>query len=74
MPVDGARYLADYLWETPDEDGHIYEVINGELIVSPIPWWDHQYQLSNLAFFVNNWVDADDLGYVVVGAVGDHES
>jgi Uma2 family endonuclease len=64
----GAGYLASYLWETPDKDGHIYEVINGELYVDPIPWWDHQYKLSNLNYFVANWVMGGKLGDVVVGA------
>lgn len=68
MASRDVRYRADYLWETPDEDGHLYEVIDGELIVSPIPWMDHQLQLGNLAFFVNNWVFPRDLGHVVVGA------
>jgi Uma2 family endonuclease len=68
MAANCERYFASYLWESPDEDGHLYEVIDGELFVGPIPWWDHQYQLGNLGLFVTERVHADDLGHVVVGA------
>jgi Uma2 family endonuclease len=63
----GALYLASYLWETPDEDGYTYEVIDGHLYVTPIPWWTHQLQLSHLNLFVTTWVHERDLGYVVGG-------
>jgi Uma2 family endonuclease len=68
MAADAKRYRADYLWETPDEDGNIYEVIDGVLYVTPIPWWVHQEQLSHLSLFVSMRVYDHDLGHVVVGA------
>jgi Uma2 family endonuclease len=68
MAASGPRYLASYLWETPDEDGNIYEVIDGDLYVSPIPWTDHQLQLSHLNLYVYRWIDEHKLGHVLVGA------
>src|SRR5688572_33321153 len=65
MATRGMRFLASLLWATPDENGKTYEVIDGDLIVYPIPWWAHQLQLSNLSFFVTCWVDEHNLGYVV---------
>jgi Uma2 family endonuclease len=65
----GVRYLADYLWETPD-DGNRYEVIDGELYVSPPPKWMHQRGLNKLNVRVANWVWGHDLGEVVAAPTG----
>lgn len=63
------RYTADYLWETPD-DGNRYEVIDGELFVTPPPGWAHQYAASRLHRIVANHVIEGNLGECLVAPLG----
>jgi Uma2 family endonuclease len=65
MTAPGSGLPASYLWELPDEVGRRYEVINGDLYVTPTPWWAHQYQLGQLLLDTTCWVDKHDLGTVV---------
>jgi Uma2 family endonuclease len=69
MATHGVRFLASDIWDAPDNDRR-YEVIDGELHVSPPPDWMHQEQLSNLDFFVKNWVKTHHLGRIVNAPVG----
>src|SRR5438067_2825974 len=69
MATRGIRFLASDIWEAPDNDKK-YEVIDGELYVTPPPDWIHQEQLSNLDYFVKNWVKAHRLGRIVNAPVG----
>src|SRR6059058_2113707 len=55
MATRGIHFLASDIWDAPD-NGKIYEVIDGDLYVSPAPNWQHQIQLSNLHLFVHSWV------------------
>jgi Uma2 family endonuclease len=69
MATRGVRFLASDIWDAPD-NGKKYEVIDGDLYVSPSPNWQHQNQLSNLNFAVTGWVKAHKLGYVVTAQTG----
>lgn len=69
MATRGTRFLASDIWDAPD-NGKKYEVINGDLYVSPSPAWKHQLQLSNLFEFVKVWVRLHRLGYVVTAPTG----
>jgi Uma2 family endonuclease len=69
MATRGTRFLASDIWDAPD-NGKIYEVIDGELYVSPSPSWRHQVQLGNLYEFVKAWVRVHRLGYVVTSPTG----
>ncbi|MCC7368910.1 MAG: Uma2 family endonuclease [Chloroflexi bacterium] len=69
MAAHGVRFLASDIWDAPD-NGKIYEVIDGELYVSPSPAWRHQLQLNRLNKRVINWVDDHHLGYVVPAPTG----
>jgi Uma2 family endonuclease len=69
MAARGVRFLASDIWDAPDNDKR-YEVIDGELYVSPPPDWQHQFQLNKLNKHVINWVDDHRLGYVVLAPVG----
>lgn len=41
------------------------ELVNGEIIVSPAPNWDHAYALAKLMTLLVSYVDERDLGEVV---------
>ncbi|MGE3273250.1 MAG: Uma2 family endonuclease [Chloroflexota bacterium] len=69
MATRGTRFLASDIWDAPD-NGKKYEVINGELYVSPSPAWKHQFQLNRLNKRVIVWVDDHNLGYVVTAPTG----
>jgi Uma2 family endonuclease len=69
MATRGIRFLASDIWDAPD-NGKKYEVIDGELYVSPSPLWVHQLQLGNLYEFVKTWVRVHRLGYVVPAPTG----
>lgn len=47
MATRGVRFLASDIWGAPD-NGKKYEVIDGDLYVSPAPNWRHQRQLNRL--------------------------
>lgn len=65
MPLFERVWTFDDLQELPD-DGNRYEVIDGELFVSPSPTLDHQAALLALYGFVNPYVVAENLGYTYV--------
>ena len=63
------RFLATDIWDTPD-DGKTYEVIDGELYMTPPPSWCHQRGLGKLFLFVGNHVYRNNLGEVVTAPIG----
>jgi Uma2 family endonuclease len=69
MATHGVRFLASDIWDAPD-NGKKYEVIDGDLYVSPPPVWQHQFQLNKLNKRVITWVDDHRLGYVVTAPTG----
>jgi Uma2 family endonuclease len=69
MAARGVRFLASDIWDAPD-NGKKYEVIDGDLYVSPAPDWIHQEQLSNLHYFVKDWVRRFRLGRIVTAPTG----
>src|SRR5215212_10043107 len=64
-----ARFLAEDIWDTPD-DGNRYEVIDGELYVSPPPKYAHQNIVTELAMLLRQHARHHRLGDVVVAPVG----
>ncbi len=69
MATQLARPLTyEDLPQTPD-DGRRYEIIGGELLVSPSPTTDHQYLVSTLHLLIGNLVVANSLGRVLPGPV-----
>jgi Uma2 family endonuclease len=63
------RFKAEDIWQAP-EDGKRYEVIDGELIVSPPPSWGHQEALHGLDFVLTAWIRPRGLGRIVQAPVG----
>ena len=53
----------------PQTEGARYEIIDGELYVSTMPSWHHQYTCSHLTEALNTWSRATGLG-MAVGAPG----
>jgi Uma2 family endonuclease len=69
MATRGVRFLASDIWDAPD-NGKKYEVIDGDLYVTPPPLWVHQFQLNRLNKHVITWVDDLRLGIVVTAPMG----
>ena len=70
MAVRGSvRFKADDIWDAP-EDGNRYEVIDGELHVTPAPSLGHQTAASTLLAYLWNYVRPRRLGQVVTAPVG----
>lgn len=64
MPVDVRLTYEDYCL-LPD-DGKRYEIIDGELFMSPSPGTPHQLVLGNLLYYLTDFVKRHDLGRVFV--------
>jgi Uma2 family endonuclease len=63
------RFKASDIWDAP-EDNLIYEVIDGELFVTPAPGSPHQYCLGELHFIIRGWVGPRNLGFVFLAPIG----
>ncbi len=63
------RFKADDIWDAP-EDHNIYEVIEGDLYVTPAPAWIHQRVVMRLAFAIGAYVFPRRLGEVVTAPTG----
>lgn len=66
MSIAQGTYTYADLANTPD-DGRRYEIIDGELIVSPSPVLDHQRVVGRLYLWLGSFVVARQLGEVFVG-------
>ena len=49
------------------DDGNKYEVIDGELFVTPSPTFGHEWMIARLARLLDRFVEAHDLGMVFAG-------
>src|SRR5713226_7085421 len=65
----GVRFKAEHIWQAP-EDGKRYEVIDGELYVSPAPAWNHQRVLHTLDFLLTSWIRPLGLGEITQAPTG----
>jgi Uma2 family endonuclease len=57
-------WTAEDLKELPD-DGNRYEVIDGELLVTPAPSLDHQEAIARLHLLLAGYVASEGFGHVV---------
>src|SRR4051812_16156417 len=69
MVAHGVRFKAEDIWDAPD-DGNVYEVIDGELYVTPAPAWRHQRALNRLNLPIGTYVYSHGLGEVVTAPTG----
>jgi Uma2 family endonuclease len=65
----GVRFKADDIWDTP-EDGRRYEVIDGELYVTPPPIERHQFAGATHFGYLWQWVHPRGLGRVYSAPLG----
>ena len=62
MPAQETEWTAEKARALPD-DGKRYEVLDGELFVSPAPSWDHQSVVERLHLLLAPYVEAHGLGW-----------
>jgi Uma2 family endonuclease len=64
-----ATYRAEDIWDTPD-DGNRYEVIDGDLYVTPPPVIAHQRPATRLPIYIGAYLLAHPIGEVFVAPIG----
>lgn len=64
MPAFRRQWTVDDLQDLPD-DGQRYEVIDGELFVTPAPSFSHQRALGLLHRRIADYLDREPIGYVL---------
>ena len=62
MPAQETGWTAEMVRALPD-DGKRYEVLDGELLVSPAPTWQHQAVLKRLLMLIDPYVVKHSLGW-----------
>jgi Uma2 family endonuclease len=65
MPAPQANWTAEMARALPD-DGQRYEVLDGELYVSPAPSWSHQWIVQAFNDLINPYVRRHRLGWTVM--------
>ena len=65
MPTLRRRWTVDDLQNIPD-DGNRYEIIDGELFVTPAPSWTHQFAVTILYHLLADYLNAEHFGVVLV--------
>jgi len=69
MPAQHTEWTVEMVRALPD-DGNRYEVIDGELFVTPAPSVPHQRAVLELAYLVGPYVKAHRIGEVLFSPVG----
>src|SRR3954453_2382982 len=64
MPVTAPRYTVDDLERFPD-DGNRYELLDGQLLVTPSPNLFHQVAAMRIALVLANAIVPNGIGHVV---------
>ena len=65
MPALQNDWTVERVLALPD-DGTRYEVLDGELFVTPAPTWDHQSAVRRLVRRVEDYVSAHELGWAQI--------
>ena len=65
----GVRFKADDIWDAPDDE-YRYEVVDGELYMTPAPGWQHQRGLNKLNVRIADFVYRLGLGEIVPAPLG----
>ena len=64
MPAAAHRWTADEVRALPD-DGNRYELISGELLVTPSPRAIHQVAVSELMWRIRSWLERTGVGRIL---------
>ena len=56
------NWTVDDLEHLPDDEGKLYEIIDGELYVSTQPNWEHQFACTQLIYFLQVWSNQTNAG------------
>lgn len=64
MPAAANRWTADEVRALPD-DGNRYELISGELVVTPAPRGIHQVAVFELSWRIRSWLERAHGGHVL---------
>ena len=64
-----SRWSYDEFARLPSDDGKRYEIIDGELYVTPAPRTPHQLGLVRLGSRLHGFVEQHELGWVIPGPV-----
>src|SRR5688572_15889011 len=64
MPAQPTEWTVSMVRALPD-DGNRYEVIDGELFVTPAPTWTHQRAVRELTLLVAPYVSAQGVGEAI---------
>ena len=64
MPAAAHRWTADEVRALPD-DGNRYELISGELVVTPSPRGIHQVAVSELMWRIRTWLERTGAGRIL---------
>ena len=65
MPTLKRQWTVDDLEDLPD-DGNRYEIIDGELFVTPAPSYDHQEAVLQFAELLRGYLQHECVGHLVV--------
>ena len=65
MPAFATVWTVDMLADFPDDDGNHYEILDGELIVTPSPGWGHQGIAAQLGARFVAYFEATNSGWLV---------
>jgi len=65
MPHTAERWTAAMVRALPD-DRNRYEVIDGELLVTPAPSWPHQWVVGGLFWHLTNYLQGQSWGEVLI--------
>jgi hypothetical protein len=65
MPILKRHWTVDDLEDLPD-DGNRYEIIEGELFVTPAPSWTHQDAVLLLAEILRGYLERERVGHLVI--------
>jgi Uma2 family endonuclease len=63
------RFLAEDIWDTP-EDGNRYEVIDGDLYMTPPPVVAHQFSSGELHIHIGSYLREHPLGIIFSAPIG----
>ncbi len=64
MPAVARHWTREEVLALPD-DGNRYELVDGELLVSPAPRWSHQRVVGQFHLLIGSWLAVHRLGEVL---------